>query len=57
MTLDFDKFYIIQPKFWFFERRFKSKKGKPLPEDFEYSSGTNSKWLRVDQLRKMITNI
>jgi UDP-N-acetylglucosamine 4,6-dehydratase/5-epimerase len=55
MTLEFDKYFIIQPKFWFFERRFKNKKGKPLPEDFEYSSGTNKQWLTVDQLRKMIT--
>lgn len=57
MTLEFDKFYIIQPKFWFFERRFKDKKGKSLPEDFEYNSGTNSWWLTVEELRKMIRNL
>ncbi len=57
MTLEFDKFYIIQPKFWFFERRYKNKKGKPVPEDFEYNSGTNKQWLTVDQLRKMIQSI
>lgn len=57
MTLEFDKYFIIQPKFWFFERRFKNKKGKPLPEDFEYSSGTNKQWLTVEELRKMISNL
>jgi len=57
MTLEFDKFFIIQPKFWFFERRFKNKKGKPLPEDFEYSSGTNKQWLTLEELRKMIKNL
>ena len=57
ITLEFDKFFIIQPKFWFFERRFKNKKGKPLPEDFEYSSGTNSQWLTVDELRGMMEKL
>jgi len=57
MTLEFDKFYIIQPQFWFFERRFKNKKGKPLPENFEYSSGTNSQWLTVEELRAMIRTL
>jgi UDP-N-acetylglucosamine 4,6-dehydratase len=57
MTLEFDKFYIIQPKFWFFERRFKNKKGKPLPEDFEYNSGTNTWWLTVEELREMIKKL
>jgi UDP-N-acetylglucosamine 4,6-dehydratase/5-epimerase len=54
MTLEFDKFFIIQPKFWFFERRFKNKNGKPLLEDFEYSSGTNKQWLTLEELRAMI---
>jgi UDP-N-acetylglucosamine 4,6-dehydratase len=56
ITLEFDKFYIIQPKFWFFERRFKNNKGKPVPEDFEYNSGANPKWLTVEELREMIKN-
>lgn len=57
MTLEFDKYYIIQPKFWFFERRFKNNNGKPVPEDFEYNSGTNTWWLTVKELRKMISNL
>jgi len=57
MALEFDRFYIIQPKFWFFERRFKNRKGKPLPEDFEYNSGTNTRWLTVEELRKMIKKL
>jgi UDP-N-acetylglucosamine 4,6-dehydratase len=57
MTLEFDKYYIIQPKFWFFERRFKNKKGKPVIEDFEYNSGTNTWWLTLKELRKMIKTL
>src|SRR4030042_294686 len=57
MTIEFDKFYIIQPKFRFFEHRFKSNKGKAVPEDFEYNSGTNTWWLTVEELREMIKNL
>src|SRR4030042_5612247 len=57
MTLEFDKFYIIQHKFRFFEHRFKSNKGKAVPEDFEYNSGTNTWWLTVEELREMIKNL
>jgi UDP-N-acetylglucosamine 4,6-dehydratase/5-epimerase len=57
MTVEFDKYYIIQPKFWFFERRFNNKKGKSLPEDFEYNSGTNKQWLTVEELREMIEKL
>ena len=52
-----DKFFIIQPDFRFFERRFKTKEVKPVPEDFEYSSGTNKWWLTVEELREMIQGI
>jgi UDP-N-acetylglucosamine 4,6-dehydratase/5-epimerase len=53
-TLEFDMYYVIQPQFRFFSRRFKSEEGKRVPEGFEYSSGTNTQWVRVDELRKMI---
>ena len=56
-TLEFNKYYIIQPHFRYFERRFKNKGGKPVPEDFEYNSGTNTWWLTVEELREMIQNI
>ena len=57
MTLEFKKYYIIQPKFRFFDRRFNNNKGKPLPEDFEYNSGTNSWWLTVEELRGMVEKL
>lgn len=53
-TLEFSNYYLIQPDFRFFERRFKNKKIKRVPDDFEYSSGNNSWWLTVEELRKMI---
>lgn len=56
-TLEFDNYYIIQPDFRFFERRFKNKGGKPVPEDFEYNSGTNTWRLSIEELQKMIQDI
>jgi len=53
-TLEFSNYYLIQPDFRFFERRFKNKNIKRVPDDFEYSSGNNSWWLTVEELRKMI---
>jgi len=56
-TLEFKDHYLIQPTFRFFERRFRNKKVKPVPEDFEYSSGTNTWWLTVEELRAMIEKL
>jgi UDP-N-acetylglucosamine 4,6-dehydratase len=56
-TLEFKYHYIIQPDFRYFARRFKNKSGKPVPEDFEYNSGTNKQWLTVEELRKMISTL
>ena len=40
-----------------YEYHFENKGGKPVPEDFEYNSGTNTWWLTVEEIRKMIQNI
>lgn len=54
MTLEFDDYYIIQPFFRFFLRRFKNNGGKPVSEDFEYNSGTNTWWLTIKELKEMV---
>jgi UDP-N-acetylglucosamine 4,6-dehydratase len=56
-TIEFKNYYIMQPDFRFFERRFKNVGGKPVADDFEYNSGTNTWWLTVEELRKMIENL
>lgn len=57
MTMDFGNYYIIQPDFRFFKHRFKNDGGKPVPEDFEYDSGSNSWWLTIEELRQMIKTL
>lgn len=56
-TVELEDYYVIKPDFWYFDRRFNSNHGKPVPEDFEYKSGTNNRWLTIDELREMIKNI
>lgn len=56
-TLEFDSHYIIQPDFRFFKRRFKNNGGKPVLEDFEYNSGTNTWWLKINELKAMLKTL
>jgi UDP-N-acetylglucosamine 4,6-dehydratase len=56
-TLEFGNYYLIQPDFRYFERRFKNKGGKPVPEDYEYNSETNKWLLSVEELKVMIENL
>ena len=53
-TLEFDDYYIIKPMFRFFERRFNENGSRPVPDDFQYNSGTNTWWLTVEELRAMV---
>ena len=52
-TVEFDDYYVIKSPFRNFKRRFKG--GKPVPENFEYSSDTNLWWLSIDEMRSLIT--
>jgi UDP-N-acetylglucosamine 4,6-dehydratase len=56
-TLEFDKFYVIQPDFMFWDRRCTWNGGPKVPDDFEYNSGTNPWRLSVDEMKKMIDNL
>lgn len=55
-TLEFDNYYIIQPEFsWW--RLGNHKDGKPIEEDFEYTSDKNEEWLTVEEMREMLKNL
>lgn len=56
-TLEFDKFYVIQPDFMFWDRRCTWNGGPKVPNDFEYNSGTNPWRLSVDEMKEMINNL
>jgi len=56
-VVELQDMYIVQPaeSLWF--GRDWEKKGKLLGDDFRYASNTNTDWLTVEQLHKIITPI
>lgn len=56
LTVDIGKYYAILPHHppWDKTEYLKKYKGKPVPKGFRYNSGTNSEWLDIPQLRKLI---
>ncbi len=55
-TIEFEKHFVILPsmKLWDVGQFMKNFGGKPCRLDFKYSSGTNTEWLTVEQLRELI---
>lgn len=58
-TLEFEKFFIIQPSFswWSDEAPLKNKGGKHCADGFSYSSGTNSDWLTIPQIQSLVAQL
>ena len=56
LTVEFKTFFIITPSISFEKKKnylkYKSKIGKKVKENFEYSSGTNKLFLTVNQIKK-----
>ncbi len=54
-TLEFDNFFVIQPEHHFWEiENTNYQHGKTCPDGFKYSSDTNTQWLSIEALQKMI---
>lgn len=52
-TVEFGDFYVIKPEFpWWGESNYVD--GCPCPEGFKFSSDTNSRWLSVEDIRKLV---
>jgi UDP-N-acetylglucosamine 4,6-dehydratase len=59
LTLDFPDHYVIQPSISFnvhpdFSINATGERGRPIDEDFEYNSGTNTWFLTVPEIRELI---
>lgn len=59
LTLEFADHYVIQPSITFAAKRNYSvnaidEKGVPVQQDFEYNSGTNPRFLTVEEIRELI---
>jgi UDP-N-acetylglucosamine 4,6-dehydratase len=60
LTIEFADHFVIQPTIAFFSPRdYKvnelGEQGRPVPQGFEYNSGTNPQFLTPEELREMIS--
>lgn len=56
-TYEYEKNYIIYPHYtWWSENRI-IPGGKPVDQEFVYSSGTNTQWLSIDDLKNRLAEI
>ena len=55
-TIDTGKYFVILPQvpFWDKEKYIKHFNAVYVPQGFKYSSGTNDKWLSVEDLKSLI---
>ncbi len=55
-TVEFDNLFVILPSMplWDVDGFIEAFGGRRCPEGFKYSSGTNTEWLSVQQIRKLI---
>lgn len=61
-SLEFDDYYVILPEIYSLDPIHKAKflsgrNGKSLEEGFSYASNTNSQWLGVNDLKKLVTQL
>ena len=56
-TLEFEKYYVIQPEFKFWSRRSSGNGGRQVPDDFEYSSENNPWRLTTEEMREIIKDL
>jgi len=58
-TIEHENWYAILPSFhnWDSASYAEQNGGKPCPDGFRYSSDTNTQWLTVEQLQKMVASL
>ena len=56
-TLELENFYVIQPQFKYWSRRSSWSEGREVPDDFEYSSGTNPWRLSIAEMQEMLNGL
>ncbi len=56
-TIEFKDFYIILPQITMENIQHKYPEAKPVPAGFEYHSGNNDRWLTVEEMKKLISEI
>ncbi len=56
-TYEYDKHFIVYPQMVFNSKQTIIPGGKKVPEGFSYSSGNNTEWLSVEEIRELLKTI
>lgn len=56
-TYEYDRHFIVYPQIVWDERRRVVPTGRKVPEGFSYSSGKNTEWLSVEDIRKLLETV
>ncbi len=56
-TYEYDKHFIVYPQTKFNSRQQVEPTGKKVEEGFSYTSGNNSEWLSVEQIRERLKDV
>lgn len=56
-TYEYDKYFVIYPQITWNERQQILEGGKLVEEGFTYSSGNNTEWLSVEDIRHLLENM
>ncbi len=57
MTYEYDKHFIVYPQVMWNDRQQINLSGKKVEEGFSYSSGNNTEWLSVEQIRELLKEV
>jgi len=53
---EFDNYFIVEPQYPFWNKE-NFKEGKLLPNDFEYTSDKNDKWITKEEMKEVLKNL
>lgn len=56
-TYEYEKHFIVYPQMVWSESKIPNPTGKKVPEGFSYSSGNNTKWLNIEEIKKMLKDV
>ena len=56
-TYEYEKHFIVYPQVTFDDEPYVAPGGKKVPEGFSYSSGNNTEWLSVEDIKELLKTV
>lgn len=56
-TYEYDKHFVVYPQIVWSNSKKPQPTGKKVSEGFSYSSGNNSEWLSIEQIKELLLNV